>query len=76
MKSRLKIVKGLGLKWRRIRPGLYRLTGSRYGGEIERGAETGMWYMLKFNAKTGKEVACTRRVTLKAAKASFDGFVE
>ena len=67
----LKLVKGNEPKWKRIRPGLYRIGDGRSGGRIERGAETGMWYMLKWSATSGRTSKCFCRLTLKEAKEAY-----
>ena len=55
-------------KWKRVRPGLYKTEG----GQIERGAETGMWYMVKFNPKSGRTLEVIQHITLQGAKEAFD----
>lgn len=38
-------------KWKRLRPGLYRIKCHEGEGHVERGAETGAWYWVCTPAK-------------------------
>jgi hypothetical protein len=60
-------------KWRRVRPGLYRLVDStgNYSAWIERGAETGLWWWEAWDEDG--TLSAGNRMTLVVAKACAEG---
>lgn len=62
------------MKWKRVRPGLYRVLNDRGDpiAEVERGAETRWWWVAAWD---GEDWVCDRWATLKYAKRDADGIL-